>query len=244
MTLANRQTADAVETLEQVVAALPSGYKKLDMMDVLIPAVQALPEMLNEPNAWQSKYIDYEEPYLMRLYRQFDQPSDVKEGRTNSVRVNLHYFFAKTDEDFCPYSGLLNPYAENKNGATGKAELYHYHNWAAGFFLFEGSYAQKIGHAKDFGLEAKPPATGYREHHAKNRNSRAFAFNDPFIWHQVIPQNNKPVCTMMVSYATEDWKQPAPRSPKLRELCREEKNFMLGKFKDLSMHIHPSLKPA
>ena len=229
-----------VEILQGAVADLPRSYKNLDMKKILVPAVNALPDLLIARHIWQSKYIDYEEPYLMRLYHQIEKPSKENPDKINKVRLNLHYFFGKTNEPICPYSDLENPYVLYKDRPKQNPDdpqLYHFHSWGAGFFLFEGGYEQQIGYATQFGLEARPPISKTSKHSAEDI-SRAFAFDSPLIWHRVMPQGDKPVCTLMVSYAPEDWQQKDPPPPALRDLEHHEKVFMQEKFKQLTRNMN------
>lgn len=220
-----------IEILYDAVAELPRSYKNLDMKKILAPAVNTLPDLLIARHLWQSKYIDYEEPYLMRLYHQIETPSKENSDKINKVRLNLHYFFGKTDELICPYSDLENPYVLHKDRPKQNPDdpqLYHFHSWGAGFFLFEGGYEQQIGYATQFGLEGRPPISKISKHSAEDA-SRVFVFNSPLIWHRVMPQGDKPVCTLMVSYAPEDWQQKDPPPPALRDLEHHEKIFHAGK---------------
>lgn len=215
------------------IAALPPSWKDLDMMTVVKPAIPLLPYFIAQQEEWKSVYINYEQPYLMRLFREFKTPSRHNPSLTNKIRFNFHYFFGKTDEEIDPYSHLINPYALSKQEIVeDDLELYHFHPWATGFHLIEGSYDQQIGIATSCGIDARPPVTECRTQQATNELTRSFAFNSPYIWHRVIPRDLQPVATCMVTYVPQDWGQVSPVSPILRPLHQDEKQFMLNYFAD------------
>ena len=205
---------------------LPKSWKEgLDMQAVLGEVEKAMPQLLRDGGDWQSYYIDYEKPYLMRMFRK------VQIDETRAIYVSCHYFFSPAEEGS---KGISNPY----NTAAMKAEidgdlknltLYHPHPWAAGFHILEGKYEQGLGLANALGLAAQPPIAEWRIQ-SDTINDR-YAFNDPHIWHAVVPQDDKPVTTLMVTYAPADWGQEGPRPPrKLRNLRAPEMDFMRDHF--------------
>ena len=55
--------------------------------------------------------------------------------------------------------------------------------------------------------------------------------NHPWLWHQVIPTEQQPVLTLMVTYIPQNWDQDAPVSGQvLRALTYDEADFMFEKF--------------
>lgn len=176
----------------------------LDMTAVMTAAEKFLPELLQDKSAWQSLMIDYQPPHLMRLFRQI-----------GDVRVNLHYFLPTAA---LPETRMTDAYDEN---------LYHPHAWASGMRILEGEYEQWMGFAERRGTDAVPPKTLHLLHTAGD----SYAMNHPWIWHQVIPAENKSVSTLMVTYIPKDWDQDVPKSSKqLRCLNQQEIDFMFDHF--------------
>ncbi len=178
--------------------------KPLDMTAVMEMAEDIVPQLLVDRSRWQSLMIDYQPPHLMRIFTQCE-----------GVRINLHYFMAAKD---LPETRLTKGYDEN---------LYHPHGWASAMRILEGSYEQWIGFAQGPGIEAAPKKTLHLVH----KPGDSYAMNDPYLWHQVIPRENQPVSTLMVTFMPDDWDQVLPKSTKdLRALNEKEMDFMFAHF--------------
>ena len=209
------------------------------MESLLDPALAALPELLKDKAAWQSLYIDYEPPFLMRLYLPVI-------GGERTVYLSLHYFFGAADR-----LPIANPY-EKKPELIGaeSANNYHPHPWASAFHLFQGSYQQDIGLAAERGYSADPasplrPQPGERkEQQAGDPQKNRYAFKNPLIWHRVLPNDGRPVTTLMLTYIPEGWDQTGPRPPvKQRCLTEAERAFMFAHFGKILCPRPPSLQP-
>lgn len=179
--------------------------KPLDMTKVMERAEELVPQLLADRNRWQSLMIDYQPPHLMRIFTQCE-----------GVRINLHYFMAAKD---LPETRLTSGYDEN---------LYHPHGWASAMRILEGSYEQWMGFAAGPGIENVPKKTLHLVH----KPGDSYAMNDPYLWHQVIPRENQPVSTLMVTFMPEGWNQVLPKSNKeLRALTGQEMDFMFDHFR-------------
>lgn len=175
------------------------------MAPVLEAAENLIPDLLKDRDGWQSLMIDYQPPHLMRLYRQ-----------VGAVRVNLHYFMPA--EDVSAARRKTDSYNEN---------LYHPHAWASAMRILQGEYEQYVGFATRRGIDAAPPKT----QHLLHKEGDAYAMDHPWIWHQVIPQPNQAVSTLMVTFVPADWDQDVPKSTRpLRSLTPAERDFMFDHF--------------
>lgn len=240
------------KTFKTKIGQLPYRLNPaLDMDELIDPALDALKDFLDEgADAWEGIYIDYEPPFLMRLYRSFEVTSPV-DDKKRTVFLSLHYFFAPPNEGDADRLGLVNPYSkrpdlvgqENKNN-------YHPHPWAAAFYLFKGAYKQELGFARELGysddpqsnLRPKPYDVSFQS--AKSPTRRSYAFNNPYQWHRVLPSMGD-VATMMVTYRPEGWDQVGPK-PKEKQRCltKTEKEFMITYFKALIKKQEPSIKSS
>ena len=125
------------------------------------------------------------------------------------IRINLHYFIPS-----------------NRN-TSGDIEYFHPHAWASCMKILHGHYRQLIGFAQQRGLE-NPPDKILHLHHNKNDT---YAMNNPYLWHQVVPPNDEPGLTMMVTFIPDNWDQDSPKSEIiLRELNNDEFDFMIDIF--------------
>jgi hypothetical protein len=216
-----------IEDFKKAIAALPRELDaSLRMEDLLAPALAALPELLKDQSSWRSLYIDYEPPFLMRLYLPV-----CAEDRT--VYLSLHYFFGAPGGQ----SPIANPY-EGRPELVNKesANNYHPHPWASSFYLFEGSYHQHVGLAKKLGYssELRPASHEVKEQDGNDPEKNRYAFNNPLIWHRVLPNAGKPVSTMMITYMPDNWNQCGPKpASKQRELTEKEREFMLDHFEKI-----------
>lgn len=176
---------------------------QLSMLPVLEEIESKLPKMMRSREIWKSLFIDYQPPYLMRIY--CEVPSEVLEGKC--VRANLHYFLP------------------SKTVST--ENLYHPHAWASCMRIVHGVYDQFIGFADHSGFAIKPPFLCRLTHSSGD----SYAMNHPWLWHQVNPYPNQAVSTLMVTYIPEKWDQDIPRSTKtLRVLNDAELEFMFNHF--------------
>jgi hypothetical protein len=211
-----------------VSSLLPANARDgLDMGLVLDTLRPAIPLLLAERDEWRSVLIDYERPYLMRLFRTIPLP----DGKT--LRLNLHHFFAGQNDPAETW-GITNPYAIKSTKHEGPQDetnlnLYHPHPWAAAFNIHSGKYKQLVARAPRLGLEHRPSQKD--EQWIVQNTGSQYAFNDPHIWHMVLPENDEPVSTTMLTYIPQDWGQKSPASPyKLRELNENERAFMFDEF--------------
>tara|TARA_B100001971_G_scaffold211834_1_gene240436 strand:+ start:417 stop:1130 length:714 start_codon:yes stop_codon:yes gene_type:complete len=211
-------------TFDKIAALLKDDWQDdLDMGEVLSEIEHILPDLLSEDQEWDSMLIDYEPPYLMRVYRKLEISKD------KTVYINLHYFFSP---HFDEGTSIDNPYRKNKATATEDLDslaLYHPHPWAAGFKIISGEYTQRIGHAKELGLKNKPTPGPEQIQDAGSK----YAFNDPHTWHIVLPKGTSPIMTLMATYIPETWNQVGPKPKnKQRKLTPVEKDFVLKEFQD------------
>lgn len=230
-------SANKLNQLHHAIASLPDMCgPALRMENLVDPILDALPVLLQSPEAWSSIYIDYEPPYLMRIALPVVDPNSSK-----SVHIALHYFFGSPGTGAAEIAGLANPYEGNSALIDQEsANNYHPHPWAAAFHLFEGSYRQRIGLATEVGYSSdaqsplRPaPHDEWLQDSAKADQAR-YAFNDKLIWHQVLPNNGTPVASLMVTYIPKDWDQTGPRpEKKQRALTQQECDFMFAHFKRL-----------
>lgn len=227
-----------VQDLKAAIAALPAHAGDDLHMETLTEKVRAaLPELLKQKSEWRSLFIDYEPPFLMRLYRSVCVGD---EGTPDHRRINisLHYFFGSGDKNAPDLAGIANPYdgrpeladAESKNN-------YHPHPWAATFLLLEGGYHQQIGKATAPGYNdaVRPVPFKTQFQQAGNDDSRnRYTFNDPLIWHRVLPNGGNFVSSVMVTYIPQDWNQTGPKpAEKQRPLSDAERAFMFSHFEKL-----------
>jgi hypothetical protein len=201
-----RGHVDALQILEEE-GLIGKGYSSsVDMYPVMQEIEQYLPSLLQDRDSWKSLFIDYQKPYLMRIYRDIES-STLKA----TVRVSLHYFLP----DASP---------QNEEGEF----LYHPHAWASSMRILEGMYSQFHGFANQRGL-APPPAKLCNTIHIQGDS---YAMNHPWLWHEVNPFPNQAVMTLMVTYMPAFWDQDAPQSSKkLRSLNEEELQFMFTEFR-------------
>lgn len=187
----------------------------LDMKSVLEEMEQKIPALLADRTQWKSYLIDYQPPYLMRIF------CDVYcEYLQSNVRVNLHYFFPTTKEALEEHCLAANKDNEVEN-------LYHPHAWASCMRILDGTYDQWIGFATQRGLTTIPP----KVHYMTLQQGDSYAMNHPWLWHQVIPRANAAVTTLMVTYIPPKWDQETPKSTKhLRSLTEKELSFMFTHF--------------
>jgi len=193
-----------MEHIDDAINRIP-----FDMTNVLVECEKHISALLDDRERWRSLMVDYKPPYLMRLFTQ-----------VGKVRINLHYFFPVTDkvtdEELTTYEV---GYDEN---------LYHPHGWASCMRILGGRYEQWIGFASSRGLAEPPPRTL----HVVHNTGDTYAMNHPWLWHQVIPTNQEPVLTLMVTYIPPNWDQDAPLSTQpLRSLTEKELDFMFQTFK-------------
>lgn len=206
--------------LEEAVAALPATKEKLDMRMVLEPALLALPDLLDRRSD-KSLHITYEQPYLNRI-------TYIISKNNRTARLSNHHFFAADNEqEFVENTtNIINPYYGEP--LIQGTNLYHPHPWAAGFKLLDGSYDQKIAYATQLGLDNPPQDYKIVHQDARDPETNSYVFNDPLIWHEVMPRNNKSVDTVMVTYKPVDWGQTGPTPPddkKLRLLYDHEEQW-------------------
>lgn len=200
-----RGHVDVLEFLQQERLISEQFPSPVDMHPVMEEIEGKLPLLLEEQECWKSLFIDYQKPYLMRIYR------DVKSSTLNAtVRVSLHYFLPDPDPK------------------TDAGEfLYHPHAWASSMRILEGSYCQSHGFANGRGLRLLPEKLCRTVHFQGD----SYAMNHPWLWHEVNPFPNQAVMTLMVTYIPEVWDQEAPQSTKkLRALTEEEMQFMFSEF--------------
>lgn len=177
----------------------------IDMTQVLKAIEPHISQLLQDRSKWNSLYVDYQPPHLMRLWIQ-----------VGNIRVNLHYFIPTEEMP-----------TEDQSRIGFIDNLYHPHAWASCMRILEGTYEQWIGFADRRGLDALPPKTLHLEHHQGD----TYAMNHPWLWHQVIPIPNHAVCTLMVTYIPPNWDQDIPKpSKKLTCLTEEQKEFMFATF--------------
>jgi len=219
--------ANPIRALTDQVLALPDSYKDLHMEELMAPTLKALPILLFE-DPHKSLYITYETPYLMRIAYMIGN-ADKK------IIINGHYFFGEncTDLGFVPDTSIKNPYFNRVVKPGTPDNLFHAHPWAATFKLFSGAYDQKIGIAARLGLDCPPDSFEIVRQDANDPETNTYTFNDPKIWHEVLPINNEPVSTLMISYIPKDWLQkgptPAEDAP-LRHLSDTETRWMKQHF--------------
>ncbi|MCB1111685.1 MAG: hypothetical protein KDK72_03380 [Chlamydiia bacterium] len=188
----------------------------LDMFPVLQEVEQRLPELLADRSRWKSLFIDYQPPYLYRIF--CDLESEALEGK--KVRACLHYFLPAKETE------LKADDVEKSSGDSGE-NLYHPHAWASCMRILEGSYDQDLGYADRCGINAEPPKLCQTTHGPGD----SYQMNHPWLWHQVNPRPNLPVSTLMVTHIPEGWDQEKPQSTKtLRTLTEEELDFMFAHF--------------
>lgn len=230
------------KSLTNEIAKLPSSYTKgLDMHGLIDPALNSLPELLKDgAQKWDGIYIDYEPPFLMRLYRSFEVKS-LEDGTPRKLFLSLHYFFSNNGDGESDNSGFLNPYIERPH-LIGKenANNYHPHPWAAAFFILKGTYKQELGLAVKFGYSAdknstlRPEPYATKIQTADNLEQCSYAFNNPYQWHRVLPNAYTDVATLMLTYKPCDWSQVGPKpTNKQRPLTNTEKEFMIKYFSNL-----------
>jgi hypothetical protein len=225
-----------IEIFKNSVARLPRrAGPDLHMEDLMDPALDALPELLKDRNRWGGMYIDYEQPYLMRLFTAVTARAPDETGRR--IHLHGHYFFGKPGKDTAEKAGLPNPYAAP--GADGKAKRaktsYHPHPWAATFAQFDGVYDQQIGLAKTLGYSDDPtsplrpvPFTTITQDAGDPDKSR-YTFNNPLIWHAVSPSDGQPTTSLMVTYMPLDWGQIGPRPAQIQRMLEPvEMDFMFA----------------
>lgn len=193
----------------------------LDMFAVMKEVETQLPTLLADKKKWNSLFIDYRPPHLMRIF--CDLKSNILKGKT--VRVNLHYFLPVTS------SKLEKSQEQNdhmKACRDSGENLYHPHGWAACIHIVEGVYDQHIGFADQPGIDAVPRKLCSLTHKTGDR----YSMSHPWLWHQVIPIPKQAVSTLMVTYIPKKWDQEVPRPTKsLRVLDKNELQFMLNHFK-------------
>jgi hypothetical protein len=234
-----------LEDLKKAIAALPRvAGNSLHMEDLLAPALAALPDLLKDPSAWRSLYIDYEPPFLMRLYLPIC-------AGDRTVYLSLHYFFSAPGSGPSDRAQITNPYAGHPELVNKEsANNYHPHPWASAFHLLAGGYHQHVGLAKDLGYSNDPasplrPATyEVKEQQANDPDKNRYAFNNPLIWHRVLPNAGQPVSTMMITYMPDNWNQCGPKpASQQRPLTEQERVFMFGHFQKI-LASQPRQKPA
>ncbi len=231
---------------EQGIAALPRFVSQdLNMHALLDPAINALPELLKEGiEKWDGIYIDYEPPFLMRLYKSIDVVS-LADGRSRKAFVSLHYFFSGRGDGDSDRAGFLNPYKERPDLIDKENDNnYHPHPWASAFFILKGSYKQELGLATRLGYSSEPASLirpkpyALVMQQADNEERCSYAFNDPYQWHRVLPDSlpcgDDDIATVMITYKPEDWGQVGPKpAQKQRQLSLSEKTFMAQHFSKL-----------
>ncbi len=183
----------------------------LNMFEILEEVEAMLPNLLSNRGNWKSLYIDYQPPFLMRIF--CDIKSQKLDGKC--VRASLHYFL--------PAESVTPSEASSESGEN----LYHPHGWASSMRLIDGTYDQYIGFAEGPGLDAKPSKLCRLTHSTGD----SYAMNHPWLWHQVNPRPNQAVSTLMVTHIPSSWDQEVPKSTKpLRALNTEELDFMFNHF--------------
>jgi len=184
-----------------------------DMTNVLVECEKHISALLEDRERWRSLMVNYKPPHLMRLFTQ-----------VGKVRINLHYFFAASTDvleecDVTDVTAYDVGYNEN---------LYHPHGWASCMRILSGRYEQWLGFATGRGIDMVPQKTLHLVHNTGD----TYAMNHPWLWHQVIPTNQEPVLTLMVTYIPPNWDQEAPLSTQpLRSLTEQEAEFMFQTFK-------------
>ncbi len=224
-----------IDQLKKAIAELPaSAGTELRMEKLLDPALAALPDLLKNRENWRSLYIDYEPPFLMRI------SLPVSSGDRTAF-LSLHYFFGLPAEHPSDKAGLENPYKDKPElQQVESVNNYHPHPWASSFQILRGSYKQQVGLAKEAGY-SDDPASPLRpipfavwEQDANDTAKNRYHFNDPLLWHRVLPNDGQPVASIMITYIPENWNQTGPRpAQKQRELNETEKDFMFNYFTEI-----------
>jgi hypothetical protein len=187
-----------------------------DMTNVLLECAQLLPTLLTDPNRWKSLMINYKPPHLMRIYTNI-----------GNVRINLHYFIPTSEASEVDSSKDGNCNAKPEDYNESSDNYFHPHGWASCMKIMKGHYEQWMGFANQRGLDNPP----LKSLHLRHSQGDTYAMNHPWLWHQVIPPENEPVMTMMVTHIPKNWDQDSPKSEiSLRELSEQERNFMFQEF--------------
>lgn len=229
---------EQIKYLHAAIAALPATAGDDLHMESLTERVRAaLPELLKDKQQWRSIFIDYEPPFLMRLYRSLcagDEGAD----QHRRIHISLHYFFGSGDKNAADLKGIANPYDSRPELADAEGRNnYHPHPWAATFQLLEGSYHQQIGKATAPGynetVRPVPFRTQFQQAGADD-SLNSYTFNDPLIWHRVLPNGGNYVASIMVTYIPQGWNQTGPKpAEKQRPLSDAERAFMFSHFENL-----------
>ncbi|HEY1097107.1 MAG TPA: hypothetical protein VGF14_07695 [Alphaproteobacteria bacterium] len=199
--------SSAILSLQNAVRALPETKAELHMEQLLPTAIAALPDFLDtaEPIAL---FVGYEQPYVMCLSYAING-GKFSNGRPKKLHVACHYFFGENYDDiYLPNTNIQNPYY-GKEAHQGN-NLFHPHGWATAFHILQGRYYQNVGLAAQSGLEHPPERTHHILQDSDNPETNHYAFNNSLLWHEVLPADNKPVSTIMVSYTPTDWDQTRP----------------------------------